>query len=124
MMLATHVPCLRACFGQPRIPEEYKARTDLAVVSMAPWTMLWPVVGAIICLIVVLYVALQAGRSELFHIFWVCWVLGFIALAVLPSEKTVAAKSTNAVESNQTPQFGNDSGSSDLAREGDVKSEI
>jgi len=96
MMLATHVPCIRACFGQPRVPEEYTPRKELAVVNMVPWRMLWPVVGAIICLIVVLYIALQAGSAELFHVFWVCWVLGFIVLTALPTERITAAKSTNA----------------------------
>lgn len=126
MMVATYVPGLRACFGQPRVPAEYVATKDLAVVSMAPWTMLWPVVGAIVCLIVLLYVALQVGSSELFHTFWVCWVLGFLALMLLPSEKRRSAK-TNAEENNRAPQACVDTDAlprSDLTLEGDVKNEV
>jgi len=84
MFVATYLPPLRRLFGVPPRPESYEESKGLSKVNTAQWHMLYPMVGMVTALVLLLTVALQFGSFTLFCIFGVAWFVGLLILICSP----------------------------------------
>jgi SSS family solute:Na+ symporter len=116
MMVAAYVPCVRTCFRQEAKPIPFVEK-PAAVVSMVHWSATYPVVGAIVSLVVLLTVSLQIGSIWLFSCFWALWALATITLMALPSRGFVQ-ELPKETSKEQEPEKQDDLGKADGAEIG------
>lgn len=90
MLLTAYVPPLRKLFRQPP-PVAFQDRTE-AVVDIKAWPMLYPVIGSIVTLVLLLTVALQIGSRWLFVAVLFGWCAATAALAFMPSYRPEGAR--------------------------------
>jgi SSS family solute:Na+ symporter len=80
MAVLTYIPTVRTLLRRPSRPTPYQEPSGIALVDMARWRYLYPMVGLILLLIVILTVDLQVGIEWLFYVFLASWLVTLVTL--------------------------------------------
>jgi SSS family solute:Na+ symporter len=80
MAVLTYIPTVRTCLRRPSRPTPYQQPSGIALVDMATWRYLYPMVGFILLLMVILTMDLQLGIEWLFYVFLALWLVTLVTL--------------------------------------------
>lgn len=80
MAVVTYIPKVRACLRRPLSPTAYQEPAGIALVDMVMWRYLYPMIGLVLFLMVILTVGLQLGSELLFYVFWALWLVALVTL--------------------------------------------